>query len=177
MLSRDTEREQARALVRAKDAIEAEINLQLSILRANNCDMTTPLVDPEGFPRADLDIYAIRSARARIVELRNDLKLTMNEVDKALQKVYDPSLVPPPAPADVPSTPSTYAGENLSPFAKVDGVAPGSPAAHAVRPSLRSSFPVPSLVYQTGASPRRPYHKIWSSDGQLVLGFLFGTSG
>lgn len=136
--STESPREHARALVHVKDAIEAEITLQLSILRANNCDMTTPLVDSEGFPRADLDIYAIRSARARIVELRNDLKHTMDEIEKALQKVYDPSLVLPspssPGPANAPSTPSTHTEESLSPFAKVDGVAPGSPAAHAVCP-------------------------------------------
>lgn len=138
-LSAESPREHARALVHAKDLIEAEINNQLSILRENNCDMTIPLVDSEGFPRADLDIYAIRSARTRIVELRNDLKYTMGEIEKALQKVYDPSLSPsapspvPTAPADVSPTPNTHTEEILSPFAKVDGVAPGSPAAHAVR--------------------------------------------
>jgi len=120
-------REHARALVQVKDGIEAEINVQLSVLAANNCGMTTPLVDPEGFPRADLDIYAIRSARARIIELRNDLKYTMDEIDKALQKIYDPALAPSPT----PSTPSTHTGATLTPFAKVDGVAPGSPAAQA----------------------------------------------
>jgi len=129
-------REHARALVLVKDGIEAEIHLQLSTLRANNYDMTTPLVDSEGFPRADLDIYAIRTARARIVELRNDLKYTMNEIEKALQKVYDPSLaLPAPSPAsDASLTPSAHTEESLSPFAKVDGVAPGSPAAYAVCP-------------------------------------------
>jgi len=131
--SAENPRDHARALVHEKDGIEAEINLQLSMLRANNCDMTTPLVDSEGFPRADLDIYAIRSARARIIELKNDLKNTMDEIEKALQKVYDPSLPPPPAPADseMPSTPSMREEDILSPFARVDGVAPGSPAANA----------------------------------------------
>ena len=151
MSAGENPREHARALVQVKDAIEAEINLQLSALRENNCDMTTPLVDPEGFPRADLDIYAIRSARARIIELRNDLKYTMAEIEKALQKVYDPTLAPPsaslPAPADAPSTPSTDAAGSLSPFAKVDGVAPGSPAAQAVCPFPSSMFPFTSLTY------------------------------
>ena len=144
--SAENAREHARALVHVKDGIEAEINLQLSILRENNCDMTSPLVDSEGFPRADLDIYAIRSARARIVVLRNDLKYTMDEIEKALQNVYDPSLAPPaasvtpPAPADVLSAPSTHTEESLCPFAKIDGVAPGSPAAHAVCPFPRPVF-------------------------------------
>ncbi|KAI9573538.1 hypothetical protein HD554DRAFT_2202224 [Boletus coccyginus] len=131
--SAESQRKHARALVLVKDNIEGEINHQLSILRANNCDMTTLLVDSEGFPRADLDIYAIRTARTRIVELRNDLKHAMDEIEKALHMIYDPSLAP-PAPSsasDASSTPSTHTEENLSPFAKVDGVAPGGPAAHA----------------------------------------------
>ncbi|KAG9315719.1 hypothetical protein JVU11DRAFT_3366 [Chiua virens] len=81
----DDPREKARALVQVKDEIEAEISLQLSILKANNCDMTTPL-------------------------------------SQAL---------PPPAPAEAPSAPKMDVDENLSPFAKVDGIAPGSPAAQA----------------------------------------------
>ncbi|KAN0087627.1 26S proteasome non-ATPase regulatory subunit 9 [Tylopilus felleus] len=94
--------------------------------------MTTPLVDSEGFPRADLDVYAIRSARARIIQLRNDLKYTMDEIEKALQKVYDPSFAPPTPPPAPPAPPnSTVTEERLSPFAKVDGVAPGSPAVQA----------------------------------------------
>lgn len=131
--SAEDPREHARALVRVKDGIEAEISLQLSILRENHCDMTTPLVDSEGFPRADLDVYAIRSARARIIQLRNDLKYTMDEIEKALQKVYDPSFAPPAPPPAPPAPPnSTVTEERLSPFAKVDGVAPGSPAVQAV---------------------------------------------
>ncbi|KAG6377153.1 hypothetical protein JVT61DRAFT_1205 [Boletus reticuloceps] len=96
--------EKARALIHVKDGIEAEISLRFSILRENNCDMTTPLVDSEGFPRADLDIYAIRSARTRIIKLRNDLKYTMDEIEKALHQVYDPSLAP-PAPSKAPPAP------------------------------------------------------------------------
>lgn len=95
--------------------------------------MTTPLVDREGFPRADLDIYAIRRARHRITELRNDLKDITNEIGKVLEQVFDPSVA-----ALVPSTsvsveasslPSNIEGDNPKPFARVDGVAPGSPAA------------------------------------------------
>ena len=125
-------RERARALVLVKDGIEAELSLQYSILRENNCDMTTPLVDPEGFPRADLDIYAVRTARSRIIQLRNDLKYTMDEIEKVLQRIYDPSLEPPPALPPPAETPSAQAEEGLTPFAKVDGVAPESPAAQAV---------------------------------------------
>lgn len=120
--------EQARALMAQKANIEAELETHISILKANNVTMQTPLVDIEGFPRADIDIYAVRGARVRIIELRNDLKAVMDAIGKALEGIYDPSL------ASQPSTHHDSSSERpLKPFAKVDGVAPGSPAAEAVR--------------------------------------------
>jgi 26S proteasome non-ATPase regulatory subunit 9 len=129
-------REHARALMSQKENIEAELDAQFSILKANNIDMTTPLVDREGFPRADVDLYAIRHARKRINELRNDYKAVMNEIETALQAVYDPSTIGslPAASQEVAQHASlTDNAEPLVAFARVDGVAPSSPAAEAVR--------------------------------------------
>ena len=56
----------AKQLISQKDTLEAELNTQLSILFANNCTMTSPLVDADGFPRSDIDIPTIRSQRARL---------------------------------------------------------------------------------------------------------------
>ncbi|KAG0700135.1 hypothetical protein DFH29DRAFT_853989 [Suillus ampliporus] len=128
-------REHARALMSQKENIEAELDAQFSILKTNNIDMTTPLVDREGFPRADVDLYAIRHARRRINELRNDFKAVMNEIDKALQAVYDPSAVGSESAAAseevAQNTRETESVEPLFAFARVDGVAPNSPAAEA----------------------------------------------
>jgi len=120
--------EQARALMIQKDNIEAELESHISILKANNVTMQTPLVDPEGFPRADIDIYAVRGARVRIIELRNDLKDVMDAIGKALETIYDPSKA---APAAANSSSSSSGSEALKPFAKVEAVAPGSPASEA----------------------------------------------
>jgi 26S proteasome regulatory subunit N4 len=142
--SPDSPAERARALMARKDAIEAELEAQGSILKANNTDMRQPLVDREGFPRNDLDVWAVRHARVRIIELRNDLTALMDEIAKALETVY-PRPTPPPAEgaasgADASSSASAIGTEAMSaemrPFAKVKGVAPGSPAADAVRPHL-----------------------------------------
>jgi 26S proteasome non-ATPase regulatory subunit 9 len=116
-----------------KENIEAELDAQFSILKANNIDMTTPLVDREGFPRADVDLYAIRHARRRINELRNDYKAVMNEIETALQAVYDPSTGSSPAVSEevAQHTSLTDSAESLLAFARVDGVAPSSPAAEA----------------------------------------------
>ncbi|KAF8899717.1 hypothetical protein CPB85DRAFT_1327247 [Mucidula mucida] len=118
----DSPREQIRALTAEKESIEAQLEAQISVLKANNSTMQSPLVDPDGFPRADIDIYAVRGARVRVIELRNDLGGVMNKIGTALERVYDPAIVAQEAPSEE--------GEQ-KPFAKVNGVAPGSPAAEA----------------------------------------------
>ncbi|KJA16473.1 hypothetical protein HYPSUDRAFT_71316 [Hypholoma sublateritium FD-334 SS-4] len=118
----DGQMEYARSLMAQKDNIEAELESHVSILKANNVTMQTPLVDFEGFPRADIDIFAVRSARVRIIELRNDLKAVMDSIGKALEGIYDPALF---------THTDEAASETLKPFSKVEAVAPGSPAAEA----------------------------------------------
>lgn len=121
-----TPREIAMNLVARKDAIEKEIQEQQALLDANNSTMTTELVDNEGFPRGDIDVYTVRHARVRIIELRNDLKSVTDELAVALQDVFN-SPEPGPNPAET-SAGSPSEPEALKPFARVDGVAPGSPA-------------------------------------------------
>ena len=120
----ESPRDQARALMTRKQNIEAELEAQITILKANECDMETPLVDREGFPRADIDVWAVRNARVRVIELRNDLSAVMNAVAKALEGVFNPGLAL-QASALSPE-------DELKPFARVSSVSPGSPASQAV---------------------------------------------
>ena len=124
--SPDSPAEQTRSLMDQKSNIEAELETHLSTLKSNNVTMQTPLVDVEGFPRADIDIYAVRGARVRIIELRNDLKAVVDAIGKALEGIFDPAI-------QRSSRIDSTSERPLKPFAKVDGVAPGSPAAEAVR--------------------------------------------
>ncbi|KAI8900064.1 26S proteasome non-ATPase regulatory subunit 9 [Globomyces pollinis-pini] len=106
-------------LMTEKDKIESKIQDLESILRSANVGMKTPLIDEDGFPRSDIDVYTIRNTRAALVPLYNDLETKMNEIQKSLIEVHalgktehmDPIKIAP-----------------LVPFAKVDGVAPTSPA-------------------------------------------------
>ncbi|KAF7768572.1 hypothetical protein Agabi119p4_7815 [Agaricus bisporus var. burnettii] len=118
---------QAQALILKKSSIETEIQSQISILQANNIDMTTPLVDTEGFPRADINIYAVRRARVRIIELRNDLRDVMNEAGRFLEEVY----AKPEPDSSMDNQEQGMQQDSLVPFARVDGISPGSPAAEA----------------------------------------------
>ena len=123
---KDSPADRVQALMARKEGIEAQISAQFSILEANHCTMQSPLVDPEGFPRADIDVWEVRHARVKIIELRNDLKAVMDDIFSGLQNVFDPALVS----RDEPPQPAGDSGPH--PWAKVDGVAPGSPAASAV---------------------------------------------
>jgi len=55
----------------------------------------------------------------RIIELRNDLKAVVDAIGKALEGIYDPAIQR--------SSQVDSSSERPKPYAKVDGVAPGSP--------------------------------------------------
>lgn len=121
----------ALSLMAKKESIESEISRHISILRSNNIDMSTPLVDADGFPRSDIDLWAVRKARVRIIELRNDVKDIMNELGKTLEDVYAQPATSPTATNQTQQEQHISTEEDMIPFARVDGVAPGSPAAEA----------------------------------------------
>lgn len=104
-----------------KDSIQAALDAQYGILSSHGVGLADALVDAEGFPRADVDVYAVRHARVRVIELRNDLRAVMDKLADALAGAF---------PGDAPGV-QTDDAEAKVPFAKVDGVAPGSPAASA----------------------------------------------
>jgi len=167
--------EQARALITRKEHIEAEIESHISVLRANSSTLQSPLVDQEGFPRADIDIYAVRGARVRIIELRNDLDVVTNAIAKALEALYDPSL------RDRSSDSETKVPEDNrpKPFAKLNGVAPGSPAAEAVRMTLEglaTMFPF-DVCNVAGPSTRRSSLEVRSPGSSSVLVAFPATPG
>jgi len=118
-------------LMDERDRIEAQIEHQLSVLRMNDSTMQTPLVDSEGFPRADIDIVSVRTARVRVIELRNDLKAIMDQIALALQGIYPPEPEKSPTAVDAASRELSSGASDDTPFAMVDGVAPRSPAAQA----------------------------------------------
>ncbi|SCZ88265.1 BZ3500_MvSof-1268-A1-R1_Chr10-2g02899 [Microbotryum saponariae] len=98
-----------------------------SVLVANECDMTTPLVDSQGFPRADIDVAGVRTARANIIMLRNDLSHLQIQIEqlvlRELPRLHDSESTSAGAIDIVPATPSRSHA-----FARIDRVFPGGPA-------------------------------------------------
>lgn len=111
--------------------------------------MTEVLVDQEGYPRADIDIYQVRIARNRIIckyvfrsqkpakldftfsGLRNDLKKITQQIEEALHNLHSQQREGLGLPEDKPSILSEF-DENSIPFAKIGTVTDGSPADKAV---------------------------------------------
>ena len=122
-------------LIERKEIIEKQISEQFTILSTNQSTMNTPLVDTEGFPRADIDVWAVRHARVRIIELKNDLNALMDTIAVALAAVAKDDAASSNSDNKTPLTNGvSHSGshDTLKAFAKVNGVAPGSPAATAV---------------------------------------------
>ncbi|KAH9381673.1 hypothetical protein HPB48_000354 [Haemaphysalis longicornis] len=106
--------------------IEAAIAARNEILDANGVGMDEPMVDNDGYPRGDIDVYKVQHARHDIVCLLNDHKAVMKDIEKALHDHH----------AQVRSGAGGTGNERelcaevsgLEPFAVVGTVENGSPA-------------------------------------------------
>lgn len=105
--------------------------------------MTGPLVDAEGFPRNDIDIYQVRQARQTIICLQNDHKELMNQIQTMLNQYHaeiattDPELVNRASALDLKEDERGSGGANITPLdtrvlVLVNLVSPNSPAEEAV---------------------------------------------
>ncbi|KAF9301858.1 26S proteasome non-ATPase regulatory subunit 9 [Mortierella antarctica] len=115
--------------------------------------MTDRLVDSSGFPRSDIDLVAVTTARSNIVKLKNDHKAVMLQIEEALHAVHAEALAErekkqeeatqaaalqnssssssTTAHTSQPGSGSNTAEAPLTPFAKVNAVAPDSPSKEA----------------------------------------------
>ena len=161
------DREALRALDRERAALEKEMMEITDALEAGNMGgVSAPLVDAEGFPRADVDVHATRTMRQRLAVLNTDHKALMVRLEHGLHALHSQpqamvsasAAMPSPAPASVvppmpppPPASATATGatppavatstapvpmeviddQPLVPFAEIDGVAEGGPAAAA----------------------------------------------
>lgn len=81
-------------LEKRKKAIEDEISSSLGFLNESGMPgLHGPLVDAEGFPRSDVDVYAVRTARHKIACLKTDYQEISKEMESALQLLHASSRV------------------------------------------------------------------------------------
>lgn len=101
--------------------------------------MNGPLIDAEGFPRNDIDVYQVRQARQQIICLQNDYKSLMKETETLLHQLHAE------AKQDTNQLSQQAAGMNINgsssddesmqeevphsvPIVRVNHIVPGSPA-------------------------------------------------
>ncbi|KFX87336.1 hypothetical protein V495_06283 [Pseudogymnoascus sp. VKM F-4514 (FW-929)] len=124
-----------------KEALEAELRALGSVLESHGVDMTTNLMTPDGFPRADLDVAQIRTTRSRIIYLKNDYKALMEVIEKAVHAHFEFLQANPLPESDAPkpATNGVHAEEPSrprppvlqTPFARVNSVEAAGPAEQA----------------------------------------------
>ncbi|KAL4434406.1 hypothetical protein ABPG75_000847 [Micractinium tetrahymenae] len=170
MSSLDELKARLRRLEQQRSGIEGEIALRSARLEAAGVGMQAPLVDAEGFPRADVDVAAIRADRHAIITLTNDFKACSRQMEQLLHALHAQSrsgqaggaasgtaavAAPAPSAAARPAAPAAAApptrqanGSSLQqpaaalspaaaaaaasgPFAIIDELTDGSPAAEA----------------------------------------------
>ncbi|WVQ72479.1 hypothetical protein IAR50_002034 [Cryptococcus sp. DSM 104548] len=128
-------REYALALMQRRDAIQKEIDVLTDILTSHGTTRSTSLEDNEGFPRGDIDIYAIRHARSSLVRLETDRRTVNELLANALNDAFAPGSSAQPNGDATTSAPQPRAQPaEVWPdkaVVKVNSVAEGSPAAEA----------------------------------------------
>nr|XP_018901555.1 PREDICTED: 26S proteasome non-ATPase regulatory subunit 9 [Bemisia tabaci] len=112
-------------LMAEKEKIETTIREMFQILETNRVTMNDPLVDNEGFPRQDIDVFQVRHARHQIICLQNDFKNVMKNIEEGLHRIHAKSN---PDSSAMESTSSVAPQDLPKPFASINFVAINSPA-------------------------------------------------
>jgi 26S proteasome non-ATPase regulatory subunit 9 len=154
-MSAEAQRAALKRLIAQKEALEKEIVDLSDALTADNMGgVKAKLTDAEGFPRADIDVAGTRKLRHRLAVLNTDHKALMAQIELGLAGVL-PSVpggvgggaarsaplpvaaqAAPPPPAGAGPSPMQIEAAGLDdaalvPFAELDSVSDGGPAASA----------------------------------------------
>ena len=120
-------RELLEMMMKERDRLEAEAEAIRCELESapdgggRPAGMRGSLVDDEGFPRADVDVYRVRTLRNCLACIQTDHKALMAKIEKLL-----PTLLAPGGGGE--SRDVERASSTLSPFAMVESVKDQSPA-------------------------------------------------
>ncbi|KAM8760626.1 26S proteasome non-ATPase regulatory subunit 9 [Acanthopagrus schlegelii] len=121
--------EDVQNLVKKKDEIEEQIKAYYDVLEDQGVGVEEPLIDEEGFPRSDVNLYQIRTARHNISCLQNDHKAIMVEIEEALHQLHAREKAK--RQQDETEAQEEAMEQQVTlppPFARVDAVTQGSPA-------------------------------------------------
>ncbi|CAI5441591.1 unnamed protein product [Caenorhabditis angaria] len=114
----------AKDLLNQRDELDSKINELLLVLEVNKSTMDSPLVDSEGFPLNDIDVYAVRHARHDLICLRNDREQLTKRIANELEIAHSENT---PIEKEVATEKPVHRTSN-NPFVKVSAVTESSPA-------------------------------------------------
>ncbi|XP_068648187.1 uncharacterized protein [Aristolochia californica] len=139
------------SLKEQRDAIEIQMNAIIERLCGpGGPGITGNLLDPEGFPRSDIDIPFIRAERRRLAVLRNDYEDITEKISNNLQLLHSARLAPK---VSAPSgNEGTQVSQNTEPIVFLHGdSSEASPMAMDVEPI--SNVPFAAVDEITEGSP------------------------
>ena len=122
----------ASELMAKKSEIEGEIREFLQVLESQGgVGMNGSLIDSDKFPRNDIDLYAVRTARQKVIRLRNDHKTLMLKIESKLHELHAESKEKRTSQSDTQVVIDTKRDIEMlreKVFARVSMVSHGSPA-------------------------------------------------
>ena len=71
-----------------RNKIEGDIKDYMDVLKSQGVGMKEPLVDNEGYPRNDIDVYTVRTTRHKIITLENDCRDIMKIIERKLEEFH-----------------------------------------------------------------------------------------
>ena len=124
--------EDYKTLEHKKLEIENEMNdLSHVLVLEGNVGMEGNLIDEQGFPRSDIDIYKIRLTRQRLNCLQNDYKTVLDQIEKVLSvklSTNNNNNDQEKKTNEVISSVNYQANDKLRSFLSVKNISNGSPA-------------------------------------------------
>ena len=133
-------KEKLAELQKERTELEKLIKDKVAYLKSTPVGLKGSLIDEEGFPKADVDHYAVREARHKLACAENDLKAVQTQMFETLQDLHQltrdgnaAAIAPrPKVPRTTDSAPPLgFAPLNRRPFLEVAEVASNSPASEA----------------------------------------------
>ncbi|XP_005103495.1 26S proteasome non-ATPase regulatory subunit 9 isoform X2 [Aplysia californica] len=118
-------------LCKKKAEIESTIKELMDLLESQKgVGLSESLIDAEGYPRSDIDVYSCRHARHQISCLQNDHVALMQEIEDELHVIHSAARATNSV-SDVEMPVASGDGMDTEriPFAVIDRVDPGSPGA------------------------------------------------
>ncbi|KAJ7323374.1 26S proteasome non-ATPase regulatory subunit 9 [Desmophyllum pertusum] len=129
----DVSMQKVKDLMAKKDAIEKEIKeFQDTLDSQKGVGMQGTLIDEQNYPRSDIDVYAVRVARNRIICLQNDHKVLMKEIEEGIHEIHARAREQKDNEKETKEdTEMADISTKLKAFLRVDSVAEGSPSSQA----------------------------------------------